>query len=133
MSWNFWFLIIYFKVLLIKSTSFRLLLVILCFTKISIIRLFPILLFKVIFFFHIKLSSWRSTWCSWPWWFIRIKTDFDELIKGNICRKAKRYKFKEIVKIFICKNSIVNALKLTIQIYCSFKSSYFRLIPVAVY
>lgn len=90
----------------------------------------PQVYYSPYFIFHLKLSSWSFTWC-WSWWFFRIKSNLDKLIKRNIWAKTKWNKFKEVIKVFICENSIINALEFAIEINSPFERTYLRPIMIS--
>ena len=69
---------------------------------------------------RIKLSSWWSAW-NWSITLLPIKPTFDKMIKFSIRIISKWNKLKEVIEVFISENSIINALKFTVQVNWSFE------------
>ena len=133
LSWHMRSFLIVFVFIFIKSKGFlewRLFMLLgLVFSEVGWLRIHRFITLLILFF-HLKLSSWSFTWC-WSWWFFRIKSNLDKLIKRNIWAKTKWNKFKEVIKVFICENSIINALEFAIEINSPFERTYLRPIMIS--
>ena len=100
------------------------------FYLLEISSLFNILISYHIILSHVKLSSWWSTGGCWPCGLASIEANFHKFVKWVFLAKTKRDKLKEIVKVFISKDPIIDTLELTIHIDGSLEGSHLWSISV---
>lgn len=100
------------------------------FDLLEISSLFNILIFYHIILSHVKFSSWWSTRGCWPCGLASIEANFHKFVKWVFLAKTKRDKLKEIVKVFISKDPIIDTLELTIHIDGPLEGSHFW--PISV-
>lgn len=120
-----WFLFVFSKVSLLLGLLLEFI-----FSEITRLNLpSPASWFNTNLFLWFKLSS-GFIWCSGSRWLFRIESNFNKFMESQVWTVWEGNKLKKVIKVLIRKDTIINALKLAVQIDGSFKCSDFWSISI---